>query len=151
MDFGQRAALLVNTVLGDAVGQMYAKQYFTAEESARIETMVSNLLTAFHERLEHLAWMTPTTKAEALRKLGTLQVGIGHASHWRSYDGLEIKANDLLGNLQRASLFDYHYSLARIGKATDRKEWTMTPQTVNAVNLPLNNGLNFPARPLCWR
>ena len=141
----QRAVLLVNTVLGDAVGQIYAKQYFTAEESARIETMVSNLLTAFRERLEHLAWMTPTTKAEALRKLGTLQVGIGHASHWRSYDGLEIKSNDLLGNLQRASLFDYHYSLARIGKATDRKEWTMTPQTVNAVNLPLNNGLNFPA------
>jgi endothelin-converting enzyme/putative endopeptidase len=89
--------------------------------------------------------MTPATKAEALRKLGTLQVGIGYADHWRTYDGLVVKPDDLFGNLWRDSLFNYRYELARIGKPTDRKEWTMTPQTVNAVNLPLDNGLNFPA------
>jgi putative endopeptidase len=141
----QRAVLFVNAVLGDAVGQIYAKRFFPAAEKARVEAMVTNLLAAFHERLEHLTWMTPGTKAEALRKLGTLQVGIGYASHWRSYDGLVIKSDDLFGNTWRASLFDYHYALSRIGKPTDRKEWTMTPQTVNAVNLPLDNGLNFPA------
>ncbi|WP_158823095.1 M13 family metallopeptidase [Granulicella sp. S156] len=141
----QRAIALVNGILGDAVGQLYAARYFTPADKAKVEVMVQNLLTAFHARLENLTWMTPATKAEALRKLGTLQVGIGYADHWRSYQGLSIEPDDLFGNLWRASLFDYHYALARIGKPTDRKEWTMTPQTVNAVNLPLDNGLNFPA------
>ncbi|MBB5064697.1 M13 family metallopeptidase [Granulicella mallensis] len=141
----QRAVALVNGVLGDAVGQLYAARYFTPADKAKVEEMVHNLLTTFHARLENLTWMTPGTKAEALRKLGTLQVSIGYTDHWRSYEGLNIEPGDLFGNLWRASLFDYHYSLARIGKPTDRKEWTMTPQTVNAVNLPLDNGLNFPA------
>ena len=141
----QRAVAAVNGVLGDAVGQIYAARYFPAADKARVEEMVHNLLAAFHARLEALTWMAPATKAEALRKLGTLQVGIGYADHWRNYAGLEIKPDDLFGNVRRASLFDYHYALSRIGKPTDRKEWTMTPQTVNAVNLPLDNGLNFPA------
>ena len=89
--------------------------------------------------------VAPATRAEALRKLGTLQVGIGYADHWRSFDGLEIKNDDLFGNLWRASMFEYHYNLSRIGKPTQRNEWCMEPQTVNAVNLPLDNGLNFPA------
>ena len=141
----QRAVGLVNGALGDAVGQIYAARYFPAADKARVEEMVHNLLAAFHARLEALTWMAPATKAEALRKLGTLQIGIGYTDHWRSYAGLDIKPDDLFGNVRRTSLFDYHYSLARIGKPTDRKEWTMTPQTVNAVNLPLDNGLNFPA------
>jgi putative endopeptidase len=141
----QRAVLLVNGILGDAVGQIYAAQYFPAADKAKVEEMVANLLTAFHARLENLTWMAPATKAEALRKLATLKVGIGYADHWRNYAGLEIKPDDLFGNVRRASLFEYHYNLSRIGKPTDRKEWTMTPQTVNAVNLPLDNGLNFPA------
>jgi len=141
----QRAIALVNGILGDAVGQLYAARYFTPADKAKVEVMVQNLLTAFHARLENLTWMTPATKAEALRKLGTLQVSIGYTDHWRSYQGLNIEADDLFGNMWRASLFDYHYALARIGKPTDRKEWVMTPQTVNAVNLPLDNGLNFPA------
>jgi endothelin-converting enzyme/putative endopeptidase len=141
----QRAVLLVNGVLGDAVGKIYAAQYFPPADKAKVEEMVTNLLAAFRTRLEHLTWMAPATRAEALRKLGTLQIGIGYPDHWQSYEGLEIKPDDLFGNLWRASLFDYHYSLARIGQPTDRKEWCMTPQTVNAVNLPLDNGLNFPA------
>jgi endothelin-converting enzyme/putative endopeptidase len=89
--------------------------------------------------------MAPATKQEALAKLGTLQVGIGYPDHWRSYAGYEVSADNLFANMWGAGLFDYHYSLGRIGKAVDRKEWCMTPQTVNAVNLPLDNGLNFPA------
>jgi len=140
----QRAVAVVNAILGDAVGQLYAAQYFPAADKARVEEMVHNLLVAFHARLEALTWMAPETKTEALRKLGTLQVGIGYADHWRSYAELPIGKN-VFENVRNASLFDYHYSLSRIGKPTDRKEWTMTPQTVNAVNLPLDNGLNFPA------
>jgi endothelin-converting enzyme/putative endopeptidase len=141
----QRAVALVNRTLGDAVGKLYAARYFTPADKAQVEVMVKNLLTAFHARLEALTWMAPATKAEALRKLGTLQIGIGYADHWQSYESLTIKPDDLFGNIWRDSLFDYHYSLNRIGKPTERKEWVMTPQTVNAVNLPLDNGLNFPA------
>jgi len=141
----QRAVLLVSSILGDVVGRAYAERYFTLADKAKVEAMVKNLLIAFRARLRNLTWMSPATRAEALRKLDTLQIGIGYSGKWRSYDGLVIQSDDLFGNLWRASLFDYHYAISRIGKPTDRKEWVMTPQTVNAVNLPLDNGLNFPA------
>jgi len=141
----ERATLLVNAILGEAVGKLYAQQYFPAAEKAQVQALVANLMTAFHKRLETLTWMAPSTKAEAIAKLDKLQIGIGYPDAWRTYDGLDIKPDDLFGNLWRSSLFEYHYELARIGKPVDRKEWCMTPQTVNAVNLPLDNGLNFPA------
>ena len=141
----QRAIGVVNGILGDAVGQIYAQRYFPPEAKAQAQAMVDNLLAAFRTRLENLTWMAPATKKEALAKLGTLYVGMGYADHWRSYAGLEIKVNDIFGNLQRASQFELKYEESRIGKPVDRKEWCMEPQTVNAVNLPLNNGLNFPA------
>jgi endothelin-converting enzyme/putative endopeptidase len=141
----QRAVLLVNAVLGDAVGKLYAAKYFTPEEKAKVQQLVSNLITAFHARLEREAWMAPSTRAEALAKLATLKVGIGYPDTWRDYAGLEIKPDDLFGDLWRDSLFEYQYELSRIGKTVDRNEWVMTPQTVNAVNLPLDNSLNFPA------
>ena len=141
----QRAVLLVNRTLGEAVGKLYAQRFFSPQAKAQAEALVANLLTAFHQRLEAITWMAPATKAEALRKLGTLKVSVGYADTWRTYDGLDIQPNDLAGNLIRASLFEYRYELARIGQTVDRKEWVMTPQTVNAVNLPLDNGLNFPA------
>ncbi|QMV18242.1 M13 family peptidase [Granulicella sp. 5B5] len=141
----QRALAVVNSYLGDTVGQLYAERYFPPAARAKAQAMVSNLLAAFHKRLEAIDWMAPSTKAEAIRKLDALYVGVGYADHWRSYAGLEIKPDDLLGDYQRADLFEYHYALSRIGKPVDRHEWCMEPQTVNAVNLPLNNGLNFPA------
>jgi putative endopeptidase len=141
----QRAIGVVNGILGDAVGQIYAQRYFPPEAKAKAQAMVDNLLAAFRTRLENVTWMAPATKKEALAKLGTLYVGMGYADHWRSYAALEIKPNDIFGNVRRAELFDLRYELDRIGKPVDRKEWCMEPQTVNAVNLPLNNGLNFPA------
>jgi putative endopeptidase len=141
----QRAVLVVNQVLGEAVGKLYAQRYFSPEAKAQAEALVANLLAAFHQRLEAITWMAPATKVEALRKLGTLKVSVGYADTWRTYVGLDIKPDDLAGNLNRAQLFEYHHSLSRIGQPVDRKEWVMTPQTVNAVNLPLDNGLNFPA------
>jgi endothelin-converting enzyme/putative endopeptidase len=141
----QRGIAVVNRTLGEAVGKLYAQRYFSPEAKAQAEALVANLLAAFHHRLEAITWMAPATKAEAIRKLGTLKVSVGYANTWRTYDGLDIQPNDLAGNLLRASLFEYHYNLHRIGQPTDRSEWVMTPQTVNAVNLPLDNGLNFPA------
>ena len=140
-----RGDVLVSVTLGDAVGQIYAKRFFSPEAKAQAEAIVANLITAFHTRLEKITWMAPATQKEAITKLGTLKVSIGYPDHWRSYSGYEVTPDNLFANLWGASLFDYHYSLSRIGKPVDRKEWCMTPQTVNAVNLPLDNGLNFPA------
>ena len=140
-----RGDVLVSTTLGDAVGQIYVKRFFPPEAKAQADALVSNLLAAFRVRLENITWMAPATKKEAIAKLGTLQVSIGYPDHWRSYAGYHVSPNNLFANLWEVSLFDYHYSLHRIGAPVDRKEWCMTPQTVNAVNLPLDNSLNFPA------
>ena len=140
-----RGARLVSVLLGDPVGQIYTARYFSPEAKAQAEALVSNIITAFRQRLENLTWMAPATKAEALAKLGTLKVGIGYPDHWRSYAAYEVTPDNLFLNLWRSGLFEYHYDVGRIGTPVNRREWTMTPQTVNAVNLPLHNGLNFPA------
>ena len=140
-----RAVRLLNDNLGQAIGKLYAARYFSPEARAKAQRLVANLLAVYHQRLEAVTWMAPSTKAEALAKLDRLQVSVGYPDSFRSYDGLQIRPDDLFGNVQRGRLFEYRYQLSRIGKPVDRKEWCMDPQTVNAVNLPLNNGLNFPA------
>src|SRR5438105_9434576 len=107
--------------------------------------MVANILAACHKRIDALTWMDPVTNAEAKAKLNTLYVGIGYPETWHDYSGLEIKPDDIFGNLWRDELFEYRREIGRIGTPIDRHEWSMTPQTVNAVNLPLQNALNFPA------
>jgi putative endopeptidase len=141
----QRGVATVNVFLGDAVGQIYAQRYFSPEAKAQAEAMVANLITAFRKRIEALDWMNPATKAEAQAKLTTLYVGIGYPDTWRDYSAYEVKADDIFGNVWRGRLFDYHHDVARLGHPIDRKEWSMEPQTVNAVNLPLQNALSFPA------
>jgi endothelin-converting enzyme/putative endopeptidase len=141
----QQAVALMNDVLGDEVGRLYARRYFPPEDKARAQKMVANIVAAFHKRIDALTWMTPATKAEAHAKLSALYIGIGYPETWEDYSGLEIKSDDLFGNLWRSSLFEYRRQIARLGKPVDTHEWSMTPQTVNAVNLPLQNALNFPA------
>jgi putative endopeptidase len=141
----QRGVGAVNKMLGDAVGQIYAQRYFPPEAKAAAQAMVANIIAAFRNRIEALSWMDPATKAEAQAKLTTLYVGIGYPETWRDYSAYEVKVDDLFGNFWRGGLFDYQRDVARLGRPVDRKEWCMTPQTVNAVNLPLQNGLNFPA------
>jgi endothelin-converting enzyme/putative endopeptidase len=141
----QRGVFVVDGLLGDVVGQVYAQRYFSPEAKAQAEAMVTNLIAAFRKRIEALAWMDPTTKAEAQAKLSTLYVGVGYPETWHDYSNFEVKADDIVGNIWRGNLSEYHRQIARLGKAVDRKEWSMTPQTVNAVNLPLQNALNFPA------
>lgn len=141
----RRAVNVVSFTLGDEVGKQYAAKYFPPEDKAHVQTMVSNIIAAFHKRIDALAWMNAATKAEANAKLSALYVGIGYPETWLDYSGLEIKPDDIFGNLWRADLFEYHRRVQRLGKNVDRHEWSMTPQTVNAVNLPLQNALNFPA------
>jgi putative endopeptidase len=131
--------------LGDAVGQVYVKHYFPPSSKAKVQAMVKNLLTTFDERIDTLAWMTPATRAKAKEKIATLRVGVGYPDTWRSYSALVIRADDALGNHQRAVDLQYQYALAKLNQPVDHGEWWMTPQTVDAVNLPLQNALNFPA------
>ena len=141
----QRGVFLVNDLLGDIVGKAYADRYFPAAAKAQAQAMVANLIAAFHKRIEALDWMNPATKAEAEAKLSTLYVGIGYPETWHDYSNYEVRPDDVFGNIWRGDLSQYERQIARLGKNVDKKEWSMTPQTVNAVNLPLQNALNFPA------
>jgi predicted metalloendopeptidase len=141
----KRAVDETNTALGEAVGQLYVQRYFQPSEKARAEAMVKNLLAAFAVRIDHLEWMAPQTRARAKAKLSALKVGVGYPDHWRSYAALQIKSGDAFGNAERAERFELQRSLAKLGTPVDRSEWAMTPQEVNAVNLPAMNALNFPA------
>jgi putative endopeptidase len=144
-DRWKRALGYVNNDLGDAVGKIYAARYFPASSKAEVQDMVRNLLVAFDRRIDSLAWMSPTTRIAAKAKIESLRVGVGYPETWRDYAGLVVRRDDPLGNADRAEAWEYRHQLAKLGRPVDRGEWWMTPQTVNAVNLPLQNALNFPA------
>jgi putative endopeptidase len=141
----QDGAQLVDTLLGYAVGQLYAQKYFPPESKARVQAMVANIIEAFRKRIDALTWMDPATKAEAKAKLTNIYVGVGYPDTWEDYSAYEVKRDDLFGNVWNGAFFDYRRDLGRLGKPVDRKEWFMLPQTVNAMNLPLHNALQFPA------
>jgi putative endopeptidase len=141
----KRAVAATNDALGDAVGQLYVKRYFPPEAKAQVQVMVKNIIAAFGQRIDGLEWMAPQTKAKAKEKLSTLYVGVGYPEHWVDYSGLEVERGAALANAERAELFEYRRRLAELGGKVDLTEWWMTPQTVNAVNMPLQNALNFPA------
>ena len=144
-DRWKRAVDATSFALGEAVGQLYVKKYFPPEAKRRVEAMVKNLMTAFGQRIDALDWMSPATKATAKAKLAVLKVGVGYPDRWRDYSSLEVVRGDAFGNADRAERFEYALSLGKLGRPVDRDEWVMTPQTVNAVNLPVMNAMNFPA------
>lgn len=144
-DRWKRGVNTTDAALGDAVGKLYAAKYFPPEAKAKAQEMVKNIIAAWGRRIDALTWMAPDTKAKAKEKLFGLYVGIGYTEKWRDYSKLEVVKGDAVGNQARSDMFEYHYSVDRIGQPVDRHEWSMTPQTVNAVNLPLQNALNFPA------
>lgn len=141
----KRALAATNTALGGAVGRMFAEKYFPSEQKARVQTMVTNIVQAFSRRIDRLEWMKPATKAEAQAKLRVLYVGIGFPDQWTDYSGLVIGRGDAYGNVARAAEFRYRARVALLGGPVDPKEWCMTPQEVNAVNMPMQNALDFPA------
>jgi predicted metalloendopeptidase len=141
----KRAVDATSAALGEAVGKLYVEHYFSPAEKARVEEMAKNLVAAFRRRIDNLDWMAPQTKLKAKEKLATLKIGVGYPDKWRDYSGLKVVRDDAFGNHERSLEFEYQRNLAKLGKPIDRSEWVMTPQTVNAVNLPVMNTLNFPA------
>jgi putative endopeptidase len=143
-----RDALALNATsnaLQDAVGKAYVDRYFPASSKAQVEKMVANLKAAFARRVRAIGWMSPSTKQEALKKVEGIVVGVGYPDTWRDYAGLTMTADNAYANQRNARLWEYRHQVAKIGKPMDRREWWMPPQLVNAVNLPVQNALNFPA------
>ena len=141
----KRALNLANAAVGDAVGQVYVAKYFPPASKAKAQAMVANIVRAFDARIDKLDWMAPATKTQARAKLKTLYVGLGYPDRWTDYTGLIIAPTDAAGNLLRAEEFTYRQRVAKVGCAVDPTEWCMAPQVVNAVNMPMQNALNFPA------
>jgi len=131
--------------VGDAVGQVYVAKYFPPSSKARAQAMVANIVRAFDTRIGKLDWMAPATKEQARAKLKVLYVGLGYPDKWQGYAGLAIDPGDAAGNIIRAEEFAYRSRIARLGGPVDATEWCMSPQEVNAVNMPMQNALNFPA------
>ncbi|WP_083702081.1 M13 family metallopeptidase [Mangrovimonas sp. DI 80] len=140
----RRGVSTVNNTIGEVVGKVFVKKHFSPEAKEKMETLVANLLKAYKESITELDWMSPDTKKEALDKLSKFRPKIGYPDKWKTYD-IEIKADDLFGNLHRAALMEYNRELAKLGQPIDKTEWNMTPQTVNAYYNPTLNEIVFPA------
>ena len=141
----KRGVTLVEGSLGEGLGKLYVAQYFPPESKARMEELVANLLTAYKQSIDKLDWMSPATKKQAQIKLAKFTPKIGYPKRWIDYSALEIKRDDLAGNVRRAREFEVNRQLAKLGRAIDRDEWLMTPQTVNAYYNPELNEIVFPA------
>lgn len=131
--------------LGEVVAQIYVARHFKPEAKRRMDELVSNLLKAYEISIKDLSWMTAETKEKALDKLAKITPKIGYPEEWRDYSKLEIKDDDLLGNMRRSAEFEHQRMIDKLGKPVDKKEWGMTPQTVNAYYNPSKNEIVFPA------
>lgn len=144
-DRWKRGVGLVNGVLGEAVGRVYVQRHFSPTAKSRMDTLVSNLLAAYRTSIETLDWMTESTRQEALRKLGSFTPKIGYPDQWKDYSDLEIRPDDLVGNIVRTAAFERAELIRKAGQPVEKHEWLMTPQTVNAYYHPLRNEIVFPA------
>lgn len=142
----KRVVRTINGSLGEAVGQMYVKQYFPESAKERMSHLVALLQESLGERIQQAAWMSDSTKKAALTKLDAFHVKIGYPDKWRDYSALQIKqGNSYWENIAATSEFESRYELAKIGKPIDKDEWLMSPQTVNAYYNPTTNEICFPA------
>jgi putative endopeptidase len=131
--------------LGFALGQKYVEQTFPPDAKAKVLSMVREIEAMLGQDIQSLDWMTPVTKAQAMIKLRAIENKIGYPDKWRDYSSVRIVRGDAIGNDQRATEFEVHRQLSKIGQRVDRSEWGMTPPTVNAYYDPQQNNINFPA------
>ena len=141
----KRCVTAVDGDLGFALGQKYVEETFGPEGKARTLKMVQEIEKALQTDIGTLTWMTPATKEQALVKLRAVANKIGYPDKWRDYSSIKIVRGDAVGNDERATEFEVHRIMARIGHPVDRAEWLMTPPTVNAYYNPTENNINFPA------
>jgi putative endopeptidase len=141
----KRAVSAVDAGLGEAAGELYVQRYFPAASRQQMLELVENLRASYAQHISQLSWMTAATKKVALEKLAAFHPKIGYPDRWRDYSALEVKAGDAFGNATRGVAFEWQRQVSRLGGPTDRGEWGMTPQTVNAYYNPTFNEVVFPA------
>jgi putative endopeptidase len=141
----KRAVTLTEGTMGEAVGKLYVDKYFSPEAKERMVKLVNNLRQAFNQSIDTLEWMSPATRKEAHAKLAKFTTKIGYPNKWRDYSALEVKRDDLVGNVMRASDFEHQRNINKLGKPIDRDEWLMPPQAINAYYNPEMNEIVFPA------
>ena len=141
----KRGVRFVDGEIGEGVGKIYAAKFFSSEAKAKAQELVSNLLNVYRQRIEAADWMSPSTRQKALEKVANFTVKIGYPDKWRDYSKFQTDANDLLGNSERGSLFEWNRRLVRLDQPVDRSEWGMSPQTVNAYYEESLNEIVFPA------
>ena len=141
----RRGVALVDQDIGQSIGKLYVQKYFSEQSKQTAERLVHNLLEAFRQDIATLAWMSPETRTEALRKLSRITIKIGYPNRWRDYSPLKFRDDDLIGNVMRASSFEFQRSIGKLGKPIDRTEWENAPQAVNAFYSPQMNEIVFPA------
>ncbi len=141
----KRGVSLVESAMGEAVGELYVQRHFPAEAKRRMDDLVANLLGAYRESIQTLSWMSDETKTRALDKLAQFTPKIGYPVRWRDYTELEVDATDVIANSRAIAEFQQRIELDKLGKPVDRDEWAMTPQTVNAYYNPSLNEIVFPA------
>ncbi len=141
----KRAIAALNEDMGEAIGQLYVDRYFPASSKQKVLALVENLRAAYAHDFQQLSWMSEDTKKVALEKLAAFRPKIGYPDKWRDYSSLAIRSGDAFGNAVRSDQFEWRREQARLGTPTDRDEWAMTPQTVNAYYNPTFNEVVFPA------
>ncbi len=141
----KRAVNSINANIGELLGQLYVAKHFPPEAKARMVELVEQLIAAYRVSISELEWMSPATREKALEKLATFTPKIGYPDKWKDYSSLEIKANELVGNIRRANQFNHQLQIDKLGKPVDRSEWFMAPQKVNAYYNPGMNEIVFPA------
>lgn len=141
----KRGVSLVSEFLGDAIGRRYVERHFNADARTQARGIAREIVTTYREAVRAAAWMSPRARMAAQQTLSTLTVRVGYPDRWRSYAGLELKADDLMGNLRRARAFDNRYRMARLSEPPDVGLWLMTPQTVNAYYGPAQHEIVVPA------
>jgi putative endopeptidase len=146
----KRGVNLVNAQMGMALGKLYVTANFSPLARQKIQVLVEGLRKAMAKRIAYLDWMSDSTKQEAMAKLATMRVFVGYPAKWRDYSGLKIDRNDLYGNIKRSMAFDWSFQCAGLGRPLDKDawgpfDWGITPQTVDAFNIPSENLIVFPA------
>jgi len=141
----KRVLDMQENALGDALGQLFVKEYFKPEAKARYDTLVKNVVASFADHIKKADWMSAPTKVVALDKLHKITPKVGYPDKWKDYSALTIDRGSLAENVMRANQWRYNYELHKLGRPVDRTEWNMTPQTYNAYYNPSNNEIVLPA------
>lgn len=141
----KRMVQLTDAMIGDAYGQLYVAKFFPPEAKKRADELVANLMAVYEERIDKLDWMSAVTKTKAKEKLKSIMTKIGYPETWKDYAGLEISRGNFFQNLMNATQWNYNYEVNKIGRPVDKKQWGMTPPTVNAYYNPSLNEIVFPA------